>query len=662
MPQRTAAAVSDAWPWPLDLPDRQLTGTFMEARSARFHSGLDLRTAGREGVVVRAPVDGHVIRLRSSAEGYGIAVYLRTLDGRTLVFAHLSALSDRLRAPLLRKQFATGTHTQDINLHAPGIAVAAGELLALSGSTGVGAPHLHFEIRDSSGQATNPIGLFELADDQPPAIQSVRLVALEAAARISGTVSPGTFADTDEVAANGVVGVQVRVADHRPGNGFRLMPRRVELWLDGQLVYSVEQEHFRFDQSSQMPLEYVPADDGPAWLRLYRRPGNDLDGRAGPAAAGLRLAKRGADSDDPSHQLEVRAIDDAGNTGRFRLKLISAGTVPTQLKVDENAMWDLSLHPGENVLGVTAHGRSGVAPGSLRLESVGSVAAAKVELEGWTPVSAGRWETAVEWPELPPSPWTVRDARGRVLLAGQFFLNGARADTLRWSELELSAVDAGRFPGGALELRPLRSPQAPGSEWLLGQIQGRAEGQALGWSIRSWGWVHPEGASLRWRSGVSDLPASADLGWVFVDSDGGTSWLGKASESMDGISGVALGTGQLLLLKDLRAPRWIDPQPGQRRVLHQRSRDQRTAQPGLTLARWPAFVLRLEEEGSGLDPDSMRAWLDGQPWPLRYDPEASTVAWDFDRDPGPGSHRLRAELRDRAGHRAEGEWTVDLAP
>ena len=62
-----AVAANDRAPylWPFDrTPD--LSSSFGEYRSGRFHMGVDLSTNGAIGVPVHAAADGHVSRVRCS--------------------------------------------------------------------------------------------------------------------------------------------------------------------------------------------------------------------------------------------------------------------------------------------------------------------------------------------------------------------------------------------------------------------------------------------------------------------------------------------------------------------------------------------------------------------------------------------------------------------
>jgi murein DD-endopeptidase MepM/ murein hydrolase activator NlpD len=80
---------------PMDIPV-DLSGNFMEPRSNHFHSGLDMRTQGQEGIPVKAIADGWVSRIKISPWGYGKAIYIDHGDGHTSVYGHLQ----RLKGPV----------------------------------------------------------------------------------------------------------------------------------------------------------------------------------------------------------------------------------------------------------------------------------------------------------------------------------------------------------------------------------------------------------------------------------------------------------------------------------------------------------------------------------------------------------------------------------
>ncbi|MEX0856265.1 MAG: M23 family metallopeptidase [Gemmatimonadota bacterium] len=114
--------------------ESQVTAPFgvrWEGVLPRVHRGVDLRAA--EGTAIHAMTAGSV-RYAGWMNGYGNVVWLDHRGGVLSVYAHLSEI-----------------------LVATGAAVAAGELVGRSGSTGnVTGPHLHFEVW-KGGRPVDPI-------------------------------------------------------------------------------------------------------------------------------------------------------------------------------------------------------------------------------------------------------------------------------------------------------------------------------------------------------------------------------------------------------------------------------------------------------------------------------------------------------------------------
>ena len=77
---------------PLDIT-LVVSGTFAELRSNHFHSGLDLKTKGKEGLNAYAAAEGYVSRIKISRYGYGKALYITHPNGYTTVYAHLQKFS-----------------------------------------------------------------------------------------------------------------------------------------------------------------------------------------------------------------------------------------------------------------------------------------------------------------------------------------------------------------------------------------------------------------------------------------------------------------------------------------------------------------------------------------------------------------------------------------
>ena len=117
---------ADTYVWPLDAPPA-LTSTYAEYRSGRFHAGLDVKTWGKEGYTCLAVADGFVWRVRTSPWGYGKAVYLKLDDGRTAVYAHLSAFTEAIEEVVAAEQDRRGAYSVNLFLPPGKIRVGRGD-------------------------------------------------------------------------------------------------------------------------------------------------------------------------------------------------------------------------------------------------------------------------------------------------------------------------------------------------------------------------------------------------------------------------------------------------------------------------------------------------------------------------------------------------------
>lgn len=100
---------------PLDIPIT-LAGTFGEIRSNHFHTGLDMKTEEREGLVVHAAADGYVSRINVSGYGYGNALYITHPNGYVTVYGHLSRYNDVIMKYLRKIQYERQRFSVDIQL------------------------------------------------------------------------------------------------------------------------------------------------------------------------------------------------------------------------------------------------------------------------------------------------------------------------------------------------------------------------------------------------------------------------------------------------------------------------------------------------------------------------------------------------------------------
>jgi hypothetical protein len=106
----------------------------------------------QEGWPVFAPEDGHVLELRQSPFNYGRNMMFQGNSGNIWLFAHLSGFAPRLDSAFELQKIKR--QVNDLNWKpdsANNSIIKQNEILAFSGSTGIGNPHLHVELRDSTG-------------------------------------------------------------------------------------------------------------------------------------------------------------------------------------------------------------------------------------------------------------------------------------------------------------------------------------------------------------------------------------------------------------------------------------------------------------------------------------------------------------------------------
>jgi len=138
----------------------------------RGHDGMDFKAP--VGTPVLAPFAGTVTRTNWRWKYNGNSIEIRQRSGRLIRFLHLSEVDDTVKA---------------------GAKVEAGQRIGATGNTGrSSAPHLHYELIDSSGRVLDPLEHHEVrhrklgtADADPFAAARAELLALmEASAPSEG--------------------------------------------------------------------------------------------------------------------------------------------------------------------------------------------------------------------------------------------------------------------------------------------------------------------------------------------------------------------------------------------------------------------------------------------------------------------------------------------
>jgi hypothetical protein len=221
-----------------------LSSGFGEFRTAHFHAGLDYSTDQVEGKEVRAVADGWVERVRASGVGYGRAVYLHLADGRTAVYGHLSRFAPKLDAYVAQRQDSAGVYEQDLVPNPDEISFKQGEVVAWSGQSGAGPPHLHFELRVGDMNLNPLLHGFALPDHTPPTLSAARLDGAGGRGKAVG-LKAGGLARAGEV--RGPFRLLVSTWDRADGRPNKLATYRLEARLDGRPAFLAEIDSVSWD-------------------------------------------------------------------------------------------------------------------------------------------------------------------------------------------------------------------------------------------------------------------------------------------------------------------------------------------------------------------------------------------------------------------------------
>jgi hypothetical protein len=170
-------SVNGDYLWPLPY-GKELSSSFGDWRARHYHAGLDVRTGGAVGRPVVAPADGYVMRLSTSYYGYGKALYFAMSDGNVAVFGHLDHFRPEVEDYVAKQQISSQSYNQNLILDSARFRYQRGDTICFSGQTGVGAPHLHFEVRTANNEPLNPLGFegLKVSDTQPPEFRRLRLI------------------------------------------------------------------------------------------------------------------------------------------------------------------------------------------------------------------------------------------------------------------------------------------------------------------------------------------------------------------------------------------------------------------------------------------------------------------------------------------------------
>ncbi len=263
---------------PLNIP-LKLSGSFCEVRSDHFHSGIDIKTNGREGLPVFSVNDGYVYRIKVSATGYGKAIYVMHPGNILSVYGHLSAFVGAVADSIEALQYRAESYDVEYFPDSTLFRFKRGEQIAWSGNSGRSeAPHLHFEIRDQlKEEPLNPL-LYDwfVEDTISPFIQNVSIYNFNNSRfKEISTIAYSEY-DTIEVDVDSIA-IAIQAVDYSNESNASIGFYSASVTSASDTIFQIAFNRMNFDQT-RFVNAYIDftrrLETGRTFQRLYCLPGN----------------------------------------------------------------------------------------------------------------------------------------------------------------------------------------------------------------------------------------------------------------------------------------------------------------------------------------------------------------------------------------------------
>lgn len=657
-------------------PPLRLTGSFGEYRGGHLHAGLDLSTGEKVGMPVIAPLDGRIVRVRTSGVGYGRSLYLEAKDGRLIVLGHLDAFDEPLASYVAAVQESTGEYEQDLWPDSTRFRVAAGQRLAWSGRSGTGPPHLHFEIRRGD-MAINPLlAGAEVDDTTPPVLERVTFEPLDDSSTVMGGAAPwtidftapsGASAAAKRVMLTGRMRLLVEGGDARANGRLTMAPWSTSMEWNGART------ECRFDSVSwadgMSEVDYVydrgrATDHGSSTVTLWAPPGFRPRVLRADAPIAREAGTIEVGRGDPERVLRVTVRDLAGGVETREITIVPDTPRPATDAAQLAALFEKPPHslpnsrpdwseldvgdfapalPASSMLTAADVRFASLPGGYVRIDVVGSRWSKRtpqaISIAGIHPLQHSSGEYAavfrpVNLPHVEP-----------LEMVGGLPRWQAQTRTLRINAVRNGQDDGipgfrWSVPDGAL-FEPavwIATSSAPAHH--------DPSLSAIGPSYQLFPREHPLRNPITVEIAVPDRHSFGKLG-LYRDSGSGWEFVRAAIDSAGRkVSAETRSLGSFALFRDTSAPKIGKRVPAK-------------TPPEGAYARW-ALEARLEDGGSGIDARASRFEVDGQPVPSEWDSEEATLRWRPRVPPSAGHHKFRVIATDRMGNVGHASGTFVL--
>lgn len=628
--------VDSSLTWPVKW-NSTISATYGEYRPGHIHIGMDFRTRDRQGgLAVGIPAlavgDGYISRIRITPNGYAKSIYLTLNDGKSARYAHLDGFIPAIDDYIRLKQKELRKNNIDIELPPDLFVFRKGEEIAYTGNSGTKIAHLHFELFEPSGTSVNPMhyGL-TVQDSRQPSVRGTAVIPLDAYSEADGDCIPRVYATNfvrgdykvlDIPKVYGKFGFGVRCADKADDTPNNNAPYGFELSLGQDILCQVKYDSCDLTAFLQSDIDrdpYLNKNGRGVFQRIFRSDNCDITFHTGNGIIDTREYEPGV------YDWTIR-VDDFYENGveiKGKVEFLSAPIMPEQETINEftingKTVQNDSISSGYSYTFFNDFIRiqSGSSNPKFYWQGANTV---KANFHNLGKSRVGR----IKFDESNVGHNYFIGAGGKII--GEYIVSKispstggiiASDDSKFRIEFPPDAVFDTIFPVlKEIDVRKLNLPY-------------RSEGRAFKMEPD---WIpFKKPAVIKWETDNTDLQA----GIYYLNGGGKPVFLGSARDSLT-VKGSCRNFETFVLIYDREPPqiRFMSPKISR----------------GLN-TRYPKFKFKIGDGLSGINSDSVEAYIDGEWIPLDYDQQRASVYVKVKDALPSGKHILILKCADKCGN------------
>ena len=292
------------------------SGNYGEIRADHYHGGLDFKTGGAEGKVVRAIADGYISRIQVNSSS-GLVLTVTFPDGWSAAYRHLSSFMEPIASRVKAWQYEHQSWEMELRPAPEEYPVKAGQPIARSGNTGYSlGPHLHLDLFNAEDEYVDPLPFFldKVKDHTAPKPEGFMLFPQPGQGVVDGSQAQKTFPLNPQkpIQVWGLVGVGIKAYDYMDGVHNKYGVKFVTLTVDGDTVFRSTVDHFAYEEN-----RYINSWCEGQYMKSFIEPGNKLRMlQAYNENNGLLTI-----NEDRPYKLQYTLTDAFGNTTKVNLTL-----------------------------------------------------------------------------------------------------------------------------------------------------------------------------------------------------------------------------------------------------------------------------------------------------------------------------------------------------